>query len=137
MTDVPTHTEPLTDTHRTYLIYDGDCPACRHYMSFMGFREAVGEVTLINAREAIEWVAHLRRQQMPLDEGMVLIHRGQYFHGAEALHRMALLSSNTGWFNRVQRRLFESRARAGFLYPILKTLRNALLRLLRRDKIEP
>ncbi len=136
MNDAQANTTPTLDTARTYLVYDGDCPACRHYVRFVRFRDAVGVVELINAREANEWVAHLRLQGMPLDDGMVLVYAGRYFHGADAIHQMALLANRSGGFNRATACLFQSRRLTGFLYPILKTLRNALLWTLRRSKID-
>ena len=44
MNDTQTSTTPTLDTTRTYLVYIGDCPACRHYVRF---RDAVGVVVLI------------------------------------------------------------------------------------------
>ena len=119
----------------TYLVYDGDCPACRNYVRFMRFRDAVGLVQLINARQAQGWVTHLNDRNMPLDEGMVLVFDGHYYYGADAIHHMALLSSRHGLFNRINARLFRSKRVATFLYPILKTLRNSLLQVLGRNKI--
>ena len=120
----------------TYLVYDGDCPACRNYVQFMRFCDAVGPVQLINARQAPDWVAHLNHRNMPLDEGMVLVFNGRYYFGADAIHHMALLSSRHGMFNRINAGLFRSPRVATFLYPVLRTLRNGLLRVLGRTRIQ-
>lgn len=123
------------DPAHTYLIYDGDCPACRHYVRLVRFRDAVGKLQLINARHAPDWVEHLQDKCLPLDDGMVLVFHGRYYHGADAVHHMALLSSPQGLFNRFNARLFRSNRVAALLYPVLKTLRNALLFLLRKSKL--
>ena len=36
-----------TDSSGTFIVYDGDCPFCRSYVSLMKLREAVGKVTLV------------------------------------------------------------------------------------------
>ncbi|MCK0154356.1 DUF393 domain-containing protein [Alcanivorax sp. S6407] len=123
------------DPADTYLIYDGDCPACRNYVRFVRFRDAVNQLHLINAREAPQWVTHLQDNAMPLDEGMVLVFHGRYYHGADAIHHMALLGSSKGLFNRINGWLFRSARVSAVLYPVLKSLRNALLWLLRKKPI--
>lgn len=125
----------IIDPAATYLVYDGDCPACRNYVRFVRFRDAVGELHLINAREAQDWVVHLQDRKLALDDGMVLIFHGRYYHGADAVHHMALLSSPQGIFNRLNARLFRSERLSRWLYPILKTLRNVLLWVLGKKKI--
>ncbi|MGB1466471.1 MAG: thiol-disulfide oxidoreductase DCC family protein [Alcanivorax nanhaiticus] len=124
-------------TTDTCLIYDGDCPACRHYASFVRLRDAAGTLRLINAREAPDWVQYLRQREMPLDEGMVLIYQGRYYHGVAALQQIARLSNGVGLRNRLSARLFRSPRIARSLYPLMRTLRHALLRLLGRKRIDP
>lgn len=125
----------IIDPTATYLIYDGDCPACRNYVRFVRFRDAVGTLHLVNAREAQEWVSHLRDKNMALDEGMVLVFHGRYYHGAKAVYHMALLSSPHGIFNRLNAWLFRSERLSRWLYPVLKTLRNGMLWMLEKKKI--
>lgn len=115
------------DPHDTYLIYDGECPACRNYVRFIRFRDTVGTLYLIDARKAPGWVQQMQQRNMPLDDGMVLIFNGRYFHGADAIHHMALLSSGSGLFNRINVFVFRSPTLSRCLYPVLKTCRNALL----------
>ncbi len=98
------------DPHDTYLIYDGECPACRNYVRFVRFRDTVGTLHLFDARKAPGWVQQMQQRNMPLDDGMVLILNGRYFHGADAIHHMALLSSGSGLFNRINAQLFRSRS---------------------------
>ncbi|MBQ24364.1 DUF393 domain-containing protein [Alcanivorax sp.] len=126
----------IPDPHDTYLIYDGECPACRNYVRFVRFRDTVGTLHLIDARKAPSWVLQMQQRNMPLDDGMVLIFNGRYFHGADAIHHMALLSSGSGLFNRINAQLFRSRSLSRFLYPILKACRNALLFLLGKKPLK-
>ena len=62
------------------IIYDGDCPFCASYVGLLRLRETFGEVALMNAREHPELVADLASHNMDLDDGMVLVLNGEYFH---------------------------------------------------------
>lgn len=119
----------------TYLIYDGECPFCSTYARLGKFREAVGPVRLINAREDAPEVQRARALGYDLNEGMLLHLDGQYYYGADCLNRVALLSSGPGAFNRINRALFRSPRVAAAVYPLLRTGRNATLRLLGRTPL--
>jgi predicted DCC family thiol-disulfide oxidoreductase YuxK len=118
-----------------WLVYDGDCPFCSRYVQYLRLREAAGQVTLVNAREGGPLVDELRRVDLDLDEGMVLKLGGRYYHGADCIHALALLSSSSGLFNRINARVFRSPQLARVLYPVLRAGRNTVLRLLGRTKI--
>lgn len=66
---------------------------------------------------------------------MVLKLGEDYFFGADAMHRLALMSTRSGLFNRINYRIFRSPAVARFLYPGLRGGRNLLLKALKRRKI--
>lgn len=72
---------------------------------------------------------------LDLDDGMVVVHRGALYHGADALHLMATLAPKTGIRNRLNRIVFGKRPIARAAYPLLRAGRNTLLRLLGRKKI--
>ncbi|SFN67246.1 hypothetical protein SAMN05216332_101145 [Nitrosospira briensis] len=55
---------------------------------------------------------------------------------SNCIHLLALLSTNSGPFNRINSVIFGSAILARILYPILRVGRNATLRLLGRTKIE-
>jgi hypothetical protein len=67
---------------------------------------------------------------------MVLKYREICYHGEDALHMMALLGSNKGWFNRLNAILFSSRPLARFCYPAMRGVRNILLRMNGVEKIQ-
>ena len=117
------------------IIYDGDCPFCSSYVGLLRLRETFGEVELMNARECPELVVELARQKMDLDEGMVLVLNGEYFHGSECIHRLALLASASNTFNLVNKFIFERKRLAAILYPILRFGRNLSLKILGINKI--
>jgi predicted DCC family thiol-disulfide oxidoreductase YuxK len=114
------------------LIYDGDCPFCASYVGLLRLRETFGVV-------ALELVVELASRNMDLDEGMVLVLNGEYFHGSECVHRLALLASGSNTFNTINKWIFERKRVAAVLYPILRAGRNLSLRILgiRKMQVQP
>ncbi|WP_016855357.1 DCC1-like thiol-disulfide oxidoreductase family protein [Halomonas smyrnensis] len=133
------HAEPENDSapiRRMRLVYDGDCPICRRYVLWYRIRRDVGELELIDGREDSEARRELSAQGIDLDQGFALQVGERWYHGSETLHRLTLLGTRSGVFNRLMYRLFSSRGRAARLYPWLKACRNALLRLCRIPPID-
>lgn len=117
------------------LIYDGECPFCSRYVSLVRLREAAGVLQLVDARDGGSVVEGVRARGYVIDEGMVLIMDGQYYHGDDCLNRLALLSTRSGFFNRLNYWLFRSPLLSRISYPVLRTGRNLVLWLLRRKKL--
>ena len=117
------------------LIYDKDCPACNAYCQMVRIRQSVGELKLINAREDTEVMQQITAQGLDIDQGMVLKIADNCYYGSDAIYMLSLLSSRSGWFNRLNYHLFKSRRVAKWLYPLLRACRNFLLKLLRKRKI--
>lgn len=69
-------------------------------------RDAIGPINLINARNGGPVVEGLRSCGYSLDQGMVLILNGSIYHGSECSNRLALLSSRSTAFNRMNAVLF-------------------------------
>jgi hypothetical protein len=90
---------------------------------------------LANAREHPALVEEVRRFGYDVDTGMVLKLNGRYYHGADCIHAVALLTTSSGWFNRINSFAFRSRTFARFAYPILRAGRNVTLRLLGRSRL--
>lgn len=117
------------------LIYDGECPVCSSYTRYVKLKESVGSLALVNARDGGPWVERVRNAGLDLDEGMVLIYGGRYYHGADCIQMLALLSTPSGLFNRVNSAIFRNQRLATMLYPALRCGRNMLLRLLGRKPL--
>lgn len=117
------------------LIYDKDCPVCNAFSQVVRIRQSVGELTLINARENSDIVAQVTAKGFNIDQAMVLKIGDSWYSGADAMHMLALISSQSGWFNRLNYWLFKSPTRAKYLYPMLRGCRNLLLKLLGKSKI--
>ncbi|RSK38349.1 DUF393 domain-containing protein [Rhodovulum iodosum] len=120
-----------------WLLYDGDCPFCSRYVALVRIRDAVGPLRLINAREGGPEFDEVMAKGLDLDGGMVLKLSGQFYHGQDSIHALALLSAATGPISRFNGWVFRSRTRAAVLYPVLRAGRNMTLRLLGRKRIRP
>ena len=114
------------------LIYDGDCPFCSRFAQYTRLKQAVGDLRLIDAREGGPEVERARAAGYRLDEGLVLEIGGELYHGDACLNRLALLSSRSNFFNRLNYALFRSPRAARLAYPVLRFGRNTALRLLGR-----
>ena len=117
------------------LVYDGECPACDNYVGMVRLRESVGELVLVDAREDSLIRREITDAGLDIDEGMVLKTDGQLYYGSDAIHALALMSSRSGVFNRLNYWVFRSPRMARILYPILKAGRGVLLKVLRKTRI--
>jgi predicted DCC family thiol-disulfide oxidoreductase YuxK len=122
------------------LIYDKECPACDNYCQWVNIHNSLIEgrqrqLLLIDARQHPEYVALITERKLDIDQGMVVLIDDQCYYGSDAIHVLALMSSRVGVFNRINHWLFSSKKRAYYLYPLLRSLRNILLKLLRKTKI--
>jgi predicted DCC family thiol-disulfide oxidoreductase YuxK len=122
---------------KNWLLYDGECPFCSRYVRHVRLRAALGPITLANGREHPALVEEVQRLGFDVDAGMVLKLDGNYYHGADCIHALALLTTPSGWFNRVNSWVFRSATASKVLYPVLRTGRNLTLRLLGRSRLHP
>ena len=117
------------------LVYDRECPACNNYCQVIRILEDVGELKIVDARENSEVRDEITEMGLDIDQGMVLKMGGQIYYGADAIHTLALISSKSGIFNRANYWIFKSKSLSAILYPILRTCRNLLLKILGKTKI--
>ena len=117
------------------LVYDKECPACDNYCRFIRIREDIGNIKIIDARVKSDIMGEITQMGLDIDQGMVLKMGGQIHYGSDAINALALISSRSGLFNRFNYWLFKSKTLSSWLYPILRTCRNLLLKLLKKTKI--
>lgn len=109
---------------------------CRSYVRWQRVRRDVGELELIDARQDSEARRELTAMGFDLDEGFALQVGERWYHGSEALHRLTLLGTRSGLFNRLMYRLFASPERTARLYPLFRACRTGLLKVLRKGAID-
>ena len=128
----------MSATPKASLIYDGECPFCSRYVQLLRLRQHL-DLQLIDADQHPDIYPRLLAEGMDLDKGMVLkIHEGlatQTYHGAACVEQLALLSSASDRFNRINSAVFRQSARSALIYQVLVTARNLLLWLLRRKPL--
>lgn len=123
------------DTREILLVYDKQCPACDFYCNLARIRQSVGKLVLVDARNGGPIMDELTAAGLDIDQGMVLKMGDQLYYGADAIHMLALMSTRSGIFNRLTYWFFRSRALSALLYPLLRTGRNLLLKILGKTRI--
>lgn len=122
-------------SNKVILLYDKECPACDNYCQMVRIRESIGELVLQDARKPSDILEEVTSKGWDIDQGMVLKLDDQLYYGPDAIHALSLISSPVGIFNKFNFWLFKSKIRSKLLYPILKSMRNLLLKILGKSKI--
>jgi predicted DCC family thiol-disulfide oxidoreductase YuxK len=117
------------------LVYDEDCPLCNAYCRMVRIRETVGTLRLVDARENSDVMNEITRTGLDIDQGMALKVDDVLYYGSDAICALSLMSSGSGVFNRLNHWIFRSSTRAKVLYPVLRSCRNLLLKILGKTKI--
>ena len=117
------------------LVYDKECPACDTYCRLVEVQPSAGRLTLVNARDRTPVMDEITKAGLDIDQGMVVKMDGKIYYGSDAISALALISSRSGFFNRLSHYAFRSRTMAHLLYPPLRVCRNLLLKILGKTKI--
>ena len=114
-----------------WLVYDGDCPFCSAAANVVQVRRAVGDLHILNARDASgqPLMAEIAAAKLDLNQGVVVKFENRLYHGPDAIHLLAMIGSGNDWLNRLNVSLFRNRTTAVLAYPVLKSLRNLALAL--------
>lgn len=117
------------------IIYDGECPFCSKYVRLIKLKKTIGDVELINARSDTLIKEKLKKLSIDVNQGMVLIDGKDIYFAEDCVHRLALLSTSSTLFNRINKFVFKHKILSKILYPIMKTGRSLILFILNRKKI--
>jgi len=117
------------------VVYDDECPACRAFCIRTRINESIGELILVDAREDTPILQEITDLGWDIDLGMVVKVDDQLYYGSDAIHVLGLMSSRSGFFNRLNYWIFKSKRLSNILYPILRSCRNLLLKILGKTKI--
>ena len=98
-------------------------------------RETVGNLVLIDAREGGPIMEEITERGLDIDQGIVVKVGSELYYGSEAIHVLALMGTNRGFFNQLAYWSFRSKAVSRVFYPVLRACRNLLLKILRKTKI--
>jgi len=120
----------LENQINVWLVYDGECPVCRTYCKYIRMREAVGNLQLVDARQPSAMMDEITAAGLDIDQGMVLKFKDTIYYGPDAIHILTLLSTPSGFFNRINYYFFSTKLGAKIFYPLGKAFRTVLLKLL-------
>ena len=67
-----------------FLLYDGECPACRSYLAIARLRELWPDLRILDARKEPDLVAELRAKGLEINDGFVLSLDGTLYFGPDA-----------------------------------------------------
>ncbi len=123
------------DSEEILLVYDKQCPVCDSYCRLVRIEESAGELKTIDARESSYVLDEITDLGLDIDQGMVLKRGREIHYGADTIHALALMSSRSGFFNRLNYLMFSSKRLSRILYPALRGCRNLLLKILGKTKI--
>lgn len=115
--------------NQVWFVYDGDCPICNGAANAFMIKKTVGTLNIIDARTQKNHpvMIEINNLDLNLDDGMVIKLKNKLYHGADALHVMALIGSNSGIFNQINYFLFRSKILSKICYPFLRFCRNVAL----------
>ena len=122
-------------TKQITILYDGECPVCSTYTSYVALKELGTELVLQNARDKTELVFEANRRGLVLDQGMIVIVGDNWYHGAQAMHVLAAISAKNTVFGKINYFIFRSRILAHVLYPVLKLGWSTLLLIMQKKKM--
>jgi predicted DCC family thiol-disulfide oxidoreductase YuxK len=122
---------------RLTLLYDGDCPICNRYVTMLRLREQFGGLTLLDARQPSPERTRVEQLGLDLNRGFALFVDEKLYFGDKAIHALALMSSGSGLFNRLNHYIFRHKEISRVLYPVLVWGRSLLLKILGRKPINP
>jgi predicted DCC family thiol-disulfide oxidoreductase YuxK len=117
------------------LVYDKQCPACDFYCNIVRIQDSVGELQLVDARENSDIMEEITQRGWDIDQGMVVKIEDELYYGSDAIYVLSKIGSQSDFFNRLNYWLFRSQKRAAVLYPLLRSFRNLLLKILGKSKI--
>ncbi len=123
------------DREEILLVYDQECPVCDTYCRLVRIKESVGDLKIIDARESSAVLDEITALGLDIDQGMVVKMDGEIYYGADAIHELALISSRSSFFNRLNYWMLKSKRVSHIVYPVLKFCRNLLLKILGKTKI--
>lgn len=118
----------MNESELIEVVYDDECPVCHHYCARLEANESVN-LKLTDARKPGETMDIINARGLDIDEGMVMRKGNEIFYGSEAIHEISKYThshNSTGLMNRF---IFRYRTLAVIVYPLMKEVRNLILRM--------
>ena len=120
---------------RDYLLYDGECPVCEHYVLWTNLKATYPEIDLLNARNHQKLVNQLRLEGIEINDTMVLSVAGEKFIGSRAMAKLSEYVQPIRFHQKILKITTQEEKFLRILYPVLVKGRKLLLFLIRKTKI--
>ncbi len=124
------------DSNTYYYVYDGECPLCTDFAKAIRLRDNLKNLELIDARNSNSPILEeIKKRKLNLDKGAVFILNNIYYFGKDAPLMVSLHSTNSGFINKLNKILFANSFSAFIFYPIIREIRNLLLFIRSKPKL--
>lgn len=118
------------------IVYDKYCPICQHFTKGIRLRRLNEQLNIVNARDSQHPdVKRLKQLNINLNDTMAVIYDQEIYTGAQAMTWLSMMTSPSHTLNRLIFFFFRYPKIGQQLYPILKTGRLLLLKILKRPQI--
>jgi hypothetical protein len=111
------------------LVFDGDCPFCRHFAELSELKSGIPELGIRDGRADAALRAQLARRGYHLRDGAMVLVGEQVLHGADAIQWLCEQMVPSAPLLQLLSPLLSTPRRARSLYPLLLLARRAALAL--------
>ena len=111
------------------LIYDGECPFCRHFALRSELSAGLPDLRIVDGRQAHALRRQLLTRGMSLKDGAMLLDGEKVWHGSAAIAELCARMTPSDGLLQVLHGLFKDPARAAGVYPVLLLARRCALAL--------
>ena len=128
-------TAAKTPTQSITIVYDGECPICQHFVKGIRLKQLTLNLHLVNARDRHHASVQLLTDKgIDLNDNMAVILDEEILLGADAMTWLSAVTTPSHRVNALLYWLFRQPKLGSALYPVLRSCRWVLLRVLRRPK---
>ena len=105
---------------KNLFIYDGECPFCKHFAELLELKSSLSTFEIIDGRKNLVLLTQLYNQGYDLNNGAILINKGNIMNGADAINWICSeIKEPSDSLLEILRVIFISNKRANFLFPFL------------------
>ncbi len=116
------------------LYYDGECPICRQYSTYVELRKHF-DVKICNAREYMDAMNDFAQKGYNINQGMILIIDDEIYQGHHVIVKLNELLTHQSLFDRCMNRLMNIPYFVRLIYPLIKGVRRIILKIIGVHKI--
>ncbi|RYV00680.1 hypothetical protein SOPP22_17900 [Shewanella sp. OPT22] len=125
----------MKNTDQVEIIYDGDCPICKHFTLKRSIEQQGIMLILTNARNlSIEQLHNFKVRGYDINKGMLLIHQQNHYYGHDAMTKLIKMSKSRCTIERYLEKGY-LKINSPNLYQVLVRLRLFLLKIIGKNEM--